>query len=96
MALSKSPDDSLQLATSFEVKVGGKPLPKDILVMKILVKSEVNKIAKAYLSIAGGKSYENLFPESEIFQLCPWKDRRYFARLCAKKRKGFFWNNYQT
>ena len=73
MALSKSPDDSLQLATSFDVKVGGKPLPKDILVMKIVVKSEVNKIARAYLSIAGGKSYENLFPESEISSFAPGK-----------------------
>lgn len=73
MALSKSPDDSLQLVTSFDIKVGGKPLPKDIVVMKILVKSEVNKIAKAYLSIAGGKSYENLFPESEIASFAPGK-----------------------
>lgn len=73
MALSKSPDDSLQLVTSFDIKVGGKPLPKDIVVMKILVKSEVNKIAKAYLSIAGGKSYENLFPESELASFAPGK-----------------------
>jgi phage protein D len=73
MAFSKSPDDSLQLVTSFDIKVGGKPLPKDIVVMKILVKSEVNKIAKAYLSIAGGKSYENLFPESEIASFAPGK-----------------------
>jgi phage protein D len=73
MFAAKSPDDSLQLVTSFDIKVGGKSLPTDLLVMKILVKSEVNKIAKAYVSIAGGKSYENLFPESEIASFAPGK-----------------------
>jgi len=73
MPFSKSPDDSLQLEASFDVKVGGKSLAKDIVVMKILVKSEVNKIAKAYLSIEAGKSYESLFPESEIASFAPGK-----------------------
>lgn len=73
MALSKSPDDSLQLVISFEVKVGGAPIPKEMVVMKVHVKSEVNKIARAYVSIAAGKSYENLFPESENANFAPGK-----------------------
>ncbi|NDE62407.1 MAG: hypothetical protein EB038_09490 [Cyclobacteriaceae bacterium] len=74
MAAKKSPDDSLQLVVSFEIKVGGKPLPKNLVVMKVSVKSEVNKVARAYLSIIGGKSYENLFPESELASFAPGKD----------------------
>ena len=89
MPFSKSPDDSLQLVTSFDVKVGGKSLPKDIVVMKILVKSEVNKIAKAYLSIAGGKSYENLFPESEIASFAPGKPVEISLGYAEKNVKVF-------
>lgn len=71
---SKSPNDSLQLGISFEIKIDGKVLPKDLVPMKIVVKSEVNKISKASISILGGNSYENIFPESELSIFEPGKD----------------------
>ena len=89
MPFSKSPDDSLQLEASFDVKVGGKSLAKDIVVMKILVKSEVNKIAKAYLSIEAGKSHENLFPESEIASFAPGKTVEISLGFAEKNVKVF-------
>lgn len=89
MALSKSPDDSLQLVISFEVKVGGKPLPKEMVVMKVQVKSEVNKIARAYLSIVAGKSYENLFPESENPSFAPGKEVEISIGYAEKNVKVF-------
>lgn len=89
MPFSKSPDDSLQLEASFDVKVGGKSLPKEIVVMKILVKSEVNKIAKAYLHIEAGKSYENLFPESEIASFAPGKTVEVSLGFAEKNVKVF-------
>ncbi len=70
----KSPNDSLQLGVSFELKIGGKALPKDLVVMKIHVKSEVNKITKAWVSILGGNSYESFFPESEVADFEPGKE----------------------
>jgi phage protein D len=70
----KSPNDSLQLGISFEIKIGGKVLPKELIVMKIHVKSDVNKIAKASVSIVGGNSYESLFPESEEADFEPGKE----------------------
>ncbi len=89
MPSKKSPDDSLQLVTSFEVKVGGKPLPKEMVVMKIHVKSEANKISRAYLSILGGKSYENLFPESENASFAPGKDVEISLGYAEKNTKVF-------
>jgi len=89
MPFSKSPDDTLQLVTSFDVKVGGKSLAKDIVVMKILVKSEVNKIAKAYLFIEAGKSYENLFPESEDPNFAPGKTIEISLGFAEKNVKVF-------
>lgn len=89
MFFAKSPDDTLQLEASFDVKVGGKSLPKDIVVMKILVKSEVNKIAKAYVSIEAGKSYENLFPESEIASFAPGKTLEVSLGYAEKNVKVF-------
>lgn len=89
MALSKSPDDSLQLVISFEVKVGGKPLPKEMVVMKVQVKSEVNKIARAYLSIVAGKSFENLFPESENPSFAPGKEVEISIGYAEKNVKVF-------
>lgn len=71
---SKSPNDSLQLGISFEVKIGGKVLPKEVVVMKIHVKSEVNKISKASISLLGGNSYESIFPESELADFEPGKE----------------------
>jgi phage protein D/phage baseplate assembly protein gpV len=71
---SKSPNDSLQLGISFEIKIGGKVLPKEIVVMKIHVKSDVNKISKASVSILGGNSYESIFPESENVDFEPGKE----------------------
>lgn len=70
----KSPNDSLQLPISFEIKIGGKPLSKELVVMKIFVKSEVNKIARASISILGGNSYENTFLESENIDFEPGKE----------------------
>lgn len=70
----KSPNDSLQLGVSFELKIGGKALPKELVVMKIHVKSEVNKITKAWVSILGGNSYESFFPESEVADFEPGKE----------------------
>ena len=89
MAAKKSPDDSLQLVVSFEIKVGGKPLPKNLVVMKVSVKSEVNKVARAYLSIIGGKSYENLFPESELASFAPGKDVEISFGYAEKNVKVF-------
>ena len=71
---SKSPNDSLQLGISFEIKIGGKVVPKELVIMKILVKSEVNKISKASVSFLGGNSYENTFPESEMDFFEPGKE----------------------
>jgi phage protein D len=71
---SKSPNDSLQLGISFEIKIGGKVLPKELVVMKIHVKTDVNKIAKASVSILGGNSYESLFAESEEADFEPGKE----------------------
>lgn len=86
---AKSPDDSLQLVISFEVKLGGKPLPKEMVVMKVQVKSEVNKIAKAQLSIIAGKTYENLFPESEDPSFAPGKDVEISIGYAEKNVKVF-------
>lgn len=71
---SKSPNDSLQLGISFEIKIAGKPLAKELVVMKIHVKSDVNKVAKASVFIMGGNSYENIFPESEVAEFEPGKE----------------------
>lgn len=71
---SKSPNDSLQLGISFEIKIGGKALAKDLVVMKIHVKSDINKVAKASVSILGGNSHESLFPESELADFEPGKE----------------------
>lgn len=70
----KSPNDSLQLPISFEIKIGGNPLPKELVIMKIFIKSEVNKISRAYVSILGGNSYENSFVESENTNFEPGKE----------------------
>jgi phage protein D len=71
---SKSPNDSLQLGISFEIKIGGTVLPTELVVMKIHVKTDMNKIAKATVSILGGNSYENIFPESEVADFAPGKE----------------------
>ena len=71
---SKSPNDSLQLGISFEIKIGGKALPTELVVMKIHVKTDVNKVAKATVSIIGGNSYENTFTESEVADFEPGKE----------------------
>jgi phage protein D/phage baseplate assembly protein gpV len=71
---SKSPNDSLQLGISFEIKIEGEVLPKEFVVMKIHVKSDVNKISKASVSILGGNSYESIFPESENIDFEPGKE----------------------
>ena len=89
MAAAKSPDDSLQLVISFEVKVGGKALPTGLVVLKVHVKLEVNKIARAYVSILGGKSYENLFPESENAIFAPGKDVEISLGYAQKNVKVF-------
>ena len=89
MAAAKSPDDSLQLVISFEVKVGGKALPTGLVVLKVHVKLEVNKIARAYISILGGKSYENLFPESEEAIFAPGKDVEISIGYAQKNVKVF-------
>ena len=89
MAAAKSPDDSLQLVISFEVKVGGKVLPKDLVVMKVHVKLEVNKIARAYVSILGGNSYKNIFPESEESTFAPGKDIEISIGYSQKNIKVF-------
>ena len=89
MAAAKSPDDSLQLVISFEVKVGGKALPTGLVVLKVHVKLEVNKIARAYISILGGKSYENLFPESENTIFAPGKDVEISIGYAQKNIKVF-------
>ena len=89
MAAAKSPDDSLQLVISFEVKVGGKALPTGLVVLKVHVKLEVNKIARAYVSILGGKSYENLFPESENTIFAPGKDVEISLGYAQKNVKVF-------
>jgi phage protein D len=89
MASSKSPDDSLQTVISFEVKVGGSALPTGMVVLKLHVKLEVNKIARAYISILGGKSYENLFPESENAIFAPGKDVEISLGYAQKNVKVF-------
>lgn len=89
MAAAKSPDDSLQLVISFEVKVGGSALPTGMVVLKLHVKLEVNKIARAYISILGGKSYENLFPESENDIFAPGKDVEISIGYAQKNIKVF-------
>jgi phage protein D len=89
MAAAKSPDDSLQTVISFEVKVGGKALPTGMIVLKVQVKLEVNKIARAYISILGGKSYENLFPESENTIFAPGKDVEISIGYAQKNVKVF-------
>lgn len=89
MASSKSPDDSLQTVISFEVKVGGSALPTGMVVLKLQVKLEVNKIARAYISILGGKSYENLFPESEEAIFAPGKDVEISIGYAQKNVKVF-------
>jgi phage protein D len=71
---AKSPNDSLQLGVSFEIKIGGKALAKELVVMKINVKYDVNKIAKASVSIIGGNTYESIFPESETADFEPGKE----------------------
>lgn len=71
---SKSPNDSLQLGVSFEIKIGGKVLAKELIIMKIYVKYDVNKIAKASVSLVGGNTYESIFPESETAGFEPGKD----------------------
>ena len=89
MAAAKSPDDSLQTVISFEVKVGGSALPTGMVVLKLDVKLEVNKIARAYISILGGKSYENLFPESEEAIFAPGKDVEISIGYAQKNVKVF-------
>lgn len=71
---SISPNDSLQLGVSFEIKIGGKALAKELIVMKVYVKYDVNKIAKASVSIIGGNTYESIFPESETADFEPGKE----------------------
>lgn len=71
---SKSPNDSLQLGVSFEIKIGGKVLAKELIIMKIYVKYDVNKIAKASVSLVGGNTYESIFTESETAGFEPGKD----------------------
>jgi phage protein D len=49
----------------------------------------VNKIARAYISILGGKSYENLFPESENTIFAPGKDVEISIGYAQKNVKVF-------
>lgn len=49
-------------------------MAKDLVVMKIHVKSDINKVAKASVSILGGNSHESLFPESELADFEPGKE----------------------
>lgn len=85
----KSPNDSLQLGISFEIKVGGKSLPKDLVVMKIRVNTEVNKIATATVAILGGNSYESLFKESETPEFEPGKEIEISIGYAEKNTKVF-------
>jgi phage protein D len=87
--MTKSPNDSLQLGISFEIKVGGKSLPKNTVVMKIRVNAEVNKIATATVAILGGNSYESLFKESEIAEFEPGKDIEISIGYAEKNTKVF-------
>jgi phage protein D len=84
-----SPNDTLQQGLSFEIKIGGKALPKDLIPMSIKIRMEVNKIAKASVAIIGGNSYENTFEESEKDIFAPGKEIEISIGYGEKNTKVF-------
>ena len=71
--LGNKPKDSVNKPISFDVKLNGKSITSDFLIIKINVDKAINKLSRARVYISAGDAYQNEFKEGEDADFEPGK-----------------------